>query len=302
MKKLTALLLAIVLVLSLCTVASMADDESVAIVLVPEDEMLLTAEDLALFFVDRDAIEEETETSVSWYKETTKDGKTERELVEEMPLIIKITAVGPRIYAADGYIPSLKLVDLVAAYAPEKDPDSEHVYCWHRIFNQDCRWRGLRYGTCKDCFGIEFDLARGNHSYKDGACTVCGRLLTPTATPAPTTAPTADPSSEPTAEPTVVPEDCAHEFDRYQETSGGDYHYRKCSKCDYEEFSNHDDPPSCEDIKDTGKHRFFCKTCGHNFEYNYHRYDYDDPHYDDGDTHAYYLCLDCNHRQNGRPE
>ena len=101
MKKFTALLLALLLALSLCTMGAAAD-ETVTIVLEPADDTLLTAEGLALFFVDRDAITEETETSVSWYKETTKDGKTERELVAEMPLIIKITAVGPRIFVADG--------------------------------------------------------------------------------------------------------------------------------------------------------------------------------------------------------
>ncbi len=150
MKKITALLLALLLALSLCTMGAAAADETVAIALEPTDDTLLTAEGLALFFVDRDAITEETETSVSWYKETTKDGKTERELVAEMPLIIKITAVGPRIFVADGYEPSKELIDLVKKHAPEKDADSEHTYGWHRIFNQNCRWRGLRYGTCKD--------------------------------------------------------------------------------------------------------------------------------------------------------
>ena len=174
MKKITALLLALLLALSLCTMGAAAD-ETVTIVLEPADDTLLTAEGLALFFVDRAAVKEETETSVSWYKETAKDGKTERELIAEMPLIIKITAVGPRIFVADGYEPSKELIDLVKNHAPEKDADSEHTYGWHRIFNQNCRWRGLRYGTCKDCFGIEFDLCQGNHSYKDGSCTVCGR-------------------------------------------------------------------------------------------------------------------------------
>ena len=93
MKKFTALLLALLLALSLCTMGAAAADETVTIVLEPADDTLLTAEGLALFFVDRAAVKEETETSVSWYKETTKDGKTERELVAEMPLIIKITAV-----------------------------------------------------------------------------------------------------------------------------------------------------------------------------------------------------------------
>lgn len=250
MKKLTALLLAIVLAISLCTAAVAADDESVTIVLVPEDETLLTAEDLALFFVDRDAVDEEIETSVSWYKETTKDGKTERELVEEMPLIIKITAVGPRIFVdvSDGYNPSQELIDLVKAYAPEKDPNSEHEYRWHRIFKQSCRWLGLRYGTCKDCYGIEFDLCRGNHSYKDGACTVCGKK---------------DPDEE--------PGECEHEFGNYIDNS--DDHYRECIKCGYKEISNHDDPGSCETI-DSEEHRFFCQTCDHTFyseEHNWER-------------------------------
>ena len=124
MKKITALLLALLLALSLCTMGAAAD-ETVTIVLEPADDTLLTAEGLALFFVDRDAITEKTETSVSWYKETTKAGKTERELVAEMPLIIKITAVGPRIFVADGYEPSKELIDLVKNHAPEKDADSE---------------------------------------------------------------------------------------------------------------------------------------------------------------------------------
>ena len=71
MKKITALLLALLLALSLCTMGAAAADETVTIVLEPADDTLLTAEGLALFFVDRDAITEETETSVSWYKETT---------------------------------------------------------------------------------------------------------------------------------------------------------------------------------------------------------------------------------------
>lgn len=120
MKKITALLLALLLALSLCTMGAAAADETVAIALEPADDTLLTAEGLALFFVDRDAITEETETSVSWYKETTKDGKTERELVAEMPLIIKITAVGPRIFVADGYEPSKELIDLVKKPRPRK--------------------------------------------------------------------------------------------------------------------------------------------------------------------------------------
>ena len=69
MKKLTALLLALLLTLSVCAVfAAAADDASVTVVLEPADETLLTADRLALFFVDRDAIDEEIETSVSWYK------------------------------------------------------------------------------------------------------------------------------------------------------------------------------------------------------------------------------------------
>ena len=67
MKKFTALLLALLLALSLCTMGAAAADETVAIALEPADDTLLTAEGLALFFVDRDAITEETETSVSWY-------------------------------------------------------------------------------------------------------------------------------------------------------------------------------------------------------------------------------------------
>lgn len=186
MKKLTALLLALLLTLSVCAVfAAAADDASVTVVLEPADETLLTADRLALFFVDRDAIDEEIETSVSWYKETTKDGKTERELLEEMPLVIRPGKGGTetRIFVADGYKPSQTLIDAVRSYAPEKDPDSEHVYRWHRVFNQDCRWIGLRYGTCEDYCGIEFDLARGPHTYGGytdagdyhvRSCTVCG--------------------------------------------------------------------------------------------------------------------------------
>lgn len=287
MKKLTALLLAIVLAISLCTIISVADDESATIVLVPEDETLLTAEGLALFFVDRDAVKEETETSVSWYKETTKDGKSERELVEEMPLIIKITAVGPRIFTADGYIPSLKLVDLVAAYAPEKDPDSEHTYGWHRIFNQDCRWRGLRYGTCKDCFGIEFDLANGNHTYEDGSCIICGSLLTPAATPAPTAEPTADPTTAPTEDP------CDHEFGNYIDNT--DNHYRACSKCGYEEISNHDDPEAC--TYDEDSHRFYCQTCQHTFIEGEHEFgDIIVERDDEGHKLIYAECRICGYR------
>lgn len=184
MKKITALLLALVLAFSLCTMVA-ATDETVTIVLEPADDTLLTAEGLALFFVDRAAIDEEIETSVFWYKETTKDGKTERELIEEMPLVIRPGKGGTetRIFVADGYKPTQALIDAVDKYAPEKDPDSEHVYRWHRVFNQDCSWRGLRYGTCRDYCGIEFDLARGPHiygSYTDAgdyhfrSCTVCG--------------------------------------------------------------------------------------------------------------------------------
>ena len=184
MKKITALLLALALALSLCTMGA-ATDETVTIVLEPADDTLLTAEGLALFFVDRDAIDEEIETSVFWYKETTKDGKTERELIEEMPLVIRPGKGGTetRIFVADGYKPTQALIDAVEKYAPEKDPDSEHVYRWHRVFNQDCSWRGLRYGTCRDYCGIEFDLARGSHiygGYTDAgdyhfrSCTVCG--------------------------------------------------------------------------------------------------------------------------------
>ena len=215
MKRITALFLALLLMFSLCT-ASAADDskETVTIVLEPADETLLTAEDLALFFVDRDAVEEEIETSVSWYKETTKDGKTERELIEEMPLVLTPGKGGAptRIFVAAGYKPPQELIDLVDKYAPEKDKDSEHEYRWHRIFNQDCRWRGLRYGTCKDCFGIEFDLASGEHMKAekrvDGDlakevvyCPVCGKVFSeiyvePTLAP-PTPTPTVPPTDTP---------------------------------------------------------------------------------------------------------
>ena len=186
MKKLTALFLALLLVFSLGTVFSAAADENdVAIVLVPEDETLLTAEGLALFFADRDAITEETETSVSWYKETTTDGKTERELVEEMPLVLKPAKGGApaRIYVASGYTPPQEITDLLKAYMPETDAESEHTYRYHRVFSQDCRTLGLRYGACSDCFGIEFDLGYGPHSYGSWtdlgdrhvrSCTVCG--------------------------------------------------------------------------------------------------------------------------------
>lgn len=176
MKKFTALLLALLLALSLCTMGAAAD-ETITIVLEPADDTLLTAEGLALFFVDRAAVKEETETSVSWYKETTANGKTERELIEEMPLVIRPGKGGTetRIFVADGYKPTQALIEAVDKYAPEKDPDSEHVYRWHRVFNQDCSWRGLRYGTCRDYCGIEFDLARGPHTYEDDTCTVCGR-------------------------------------------------------------------------------------------------------------------------------
>ena len=58
MKKITAFLLALVLAFSLCTMVA-ATDETVTIVLEPADDTLLTAEGLALFFVDRAAIDEE---------------------------------------------------------------------------------------------------------------------------------------------------------------------------------------------------------------------------------------------------
>ena len=104
MKKMTALLLALLLSLSLCTMGAAAD-ETITIVLEPADDTLLTAEGLALFFVDRAAVKEETETSVFWYKETTANGKTERELIEEMPLVIRPGKGGTetRIFVADGY-------------------------------------------------------------------------------------------------------------------------------------------------------------------------------------------------------
>ena len=161
----------------------------------------------------------ESENLIDRYPEKAQEllalaGKTERELVAEMPLIIKITAVGPRIFVADGYEPSKELIDLVKNHAPEKDADSEHTYGWHRIFNQNCRWRGLRYGTCKDCFGIEFDLCQGNHSYKDGSCTVCGR-------------------SKPGEEPEHV-----HSFTPWTALDDGMHHGRECA-CGYAEMGEH---------------------------------------------------------------
>ena len=184
MKKITALLLALVLAFSLCTMVA-ATDETVTIVLEPADDTLLTAEGLALFFVDRAAIDEEIETSVFWYKETTKDGKTERELIEEMPLVIRPGkgSSETRIFVADGYQPPEELIDAMEKYAPEKDTSGTHHYCMHRIFGQSCLETGLRYGTCWHCLGIEFDLARGSHiygGYTDAgdyhfrSCTVCG--------------------------------------------------------------------------------------------------------------------------------
>ncbi len=216
MKKFTALLLALLLALSLCTMGAAAADETVTIVLEPADDTLLTAEGLALFFVDRAAVKEETETSVSWYKETTANGKTERELIEEMPLVIRPGKGGTetRIFVADGYKPTQALIDAVDKYAPEKDPDSEHVYRWHRVFNQDCSWRGLRYGTCRDYCGIEFDLARGPHTYEDDTCTVCGR-------------------SKPGEEPEHV-----HSFTPWTPLDDGMHHGRECA-CGYSEMGEH---------------------------------------------------------------
>ncbi len=216
MKKITALLLALLLALSLCTMGAAAADETVTIVLEPADDTLLTAEGLALFFVDRAAVKEETETSVSWYKETTANGKTERELIEEMPLVIRPGKGGTetRIFVADGYKPTQALIDAVDKYAPEKDPDSEHVYRWHRVFNQDCSWRGLRYGTCRDYCGIEFDLARGPHTYEDDTCTVCGR-------------------SKRGEEPEHV-----HSFTPWTPLDDGMHHGRECA-CGYSEMGEH---------------------------------------------------------------
>ena len=220
MKKVIALFLTLLLMFSLCAVLALADNETAAIVLEPADEKLLTAEGLALFFVDRDAVEEEIETSVSWYKETTKDGKTERELVEEMPLVLTPGKGGAptRIFVADGYKPTQELIDLVEKYAPEKDKGSEHEYRWHRIFNQDCRWRGLRYSTCRDCFGIEFDLASGEHVKAEKRivvgsgevavdivyCTICGHVFSETY-PEPTVEPPPTPTPTPTVPPTYTP-------------------------------------------------------------------------------------------------
>ena len=185
MKKITALLLALLLALSLCTMGAAAD-ETVTIVLEPADDTLLTAEGLALFFVDRAAVKEETETSVSWYKETTANGKTERELIEEMPLVIRPGKgrSATRIYVADGYQPPEELIDAIEKYAPKKDTSGTHHYCMHRTFGQSCLETGLRYGTCWHCLGIEFDLARGPHRFgawvdlnetqHEHTCTVCG--------------------------------------------------------------------------------------------------------------------------------
>lgn len=246
MKKLTALFLALLLTLSLCT-AGVAADETVTIVLEPADDTLLTAEGLALFFVDRDAITEETETSVSWYKETTKDGKTERELVAEMPLIIRTTVNGARIYVPSDYEPSEELVDLVKQYEPEKDPNSIHEYGMHRILGQSCIERGLRYGACWHCYGIEFDIANGPHRYRDGVCTVCGR-------------------NKPVEEPKKEPEH-VHTFGPWIPMDDGENHGHECTGCGYFEMAAHN--IEIEEIQYPSKkviiHR--CTICG--LEYSY---------------------------------
>lgn len=227
MKKITALLLALVLALSLCT-AGAAADETVTIVLEPADDTLLTAEGLALFFVDRAAIEEETETAVSWYKETTANGKTERELIEEMPLVIKpgVGRAPTRVYVADGYEPTQELIDLVAKYAPEKKLNTDHIYGMHRVLGQSCMETGLRYGTCWHCFGIEFDLAGGPHIREDGVCTVCGQKEE-----------IADPTEEP--EKPEEPEH-THTFGPWIPLDDGENHGHECTECGYFEMDAHD--------------------------------------------------------------
>ena len=133
-----------------------------------------------------------------------------------MPRVIRPGKGGTetRIFVADGYKPTQALIDAVDKYAPEKDPDSEHVYRWHRVFNQDCSWRGLRYGTCRDYCGIEFDLARGPHTYEDDTCTVCGR-------------------SKPGEEPEHV-----HSFTPWTPLDDGMHHGRECA-CGYSEMGEH---------------------------------------------------------------
>lgn len=243
MKKLTALFLALLLALSLCT-AAVAADETVTIVLEPADDTLLTAEGLALFFIDRDAITEETETSVSWYKETTKDGKTERELVAEMPLIIRTTVNGARIYVPTDYEPSEELVDLVKQYEPEKDPNTIHEYGMHRILGQSCIERGLRYGACWHCYGIEFDIANGPHRYRDGVCTVCGRNK-----------PVEEPVKEPEKEPEHV-----HTFDPWAPMDDEKNHGHACTECGYFEMAGH----RFGDYRETEYgHETVCKDCGY---------------------------------------
>lgn len=219
MKKITALLLALLLALSLCTMGAAAD-ETITIVLEPADDTLLTAEGLALFFVDRAAVKEETETSVSWYKETTANGKTERELIEEMPLVIRPGKgrSATRIYVADGYEPTQELINHVAKYAPEKKLNTDHIYGMHRVLGQSCTETGLRYGTCWHCFGIEFDLAGGPHTYEDGTCTVCGRN---------------QPGEEPEKEPEHV-----HSFTPWIPLDDGMHHGRECA-CGYSEMGEH---------------------------------------------------------------
>lgn len=272
MKKLTALFLALLLALSLCTAGAAAADETVAIVLEPADDTLLTAEGLALFFVDRDAITEETETSVSWYKETTKDGKTERELVAEMPLIIRTTVNGARIYVPTDYEPSEELVDLVKQYEPEKDPNTIHEYGMHRILGQSCIERGLRYGACWHCYGIEFDIANGPHRYRDGVCTVCGRNK-------PVEEPVKEPEKEPEHVHTFGPwtpmddeknhghactgcgyfEMAGHRFGKFIESSEFFGHEASCTDCDYTVYEGH----VFTDFENVmGIRQRSCKVCG----------------------------------------
>lgn len=149
MKKITALLLALLLALSLCTMGAAAD-ETVTIVLEPADDTLLTAEGLALFFVDRAAVKEETETSVSWYKETTANGKTERELIEEMPLVIRPGKGGTetRIFVADGYKPTQALIDAPWINTRPKRTRTASTFTAGTAYSiRTARGCGLRYGT-----------------------------------------------------------------------------------------------------------------------------------------------------------
>ena len=261
MKRITALLLALALALSLCTMAAAAE-ETVTVVLEPADETLLTAEGLALFFVDRAAVTEETETSVSWYKETTANGKTERELIEEMPLVLRPGKGGTetRIFVADGYKPTQALIDAVEKYAPEKDPDSEHVYRWHRVFNQDCSWRGLRYGTCRDYCGIEFDLARGPHTYEDGTCTVCGRTTKEEHIHSFGSWTSLDDGANHAHECACgYTETAPHRFGAFQDSSEFWGHEASCGDCGWTVYESHDFT-DWEDFLGMRQRR--CKVCG----------------------------------------